>query len=59
VSTQHVGVRKHRSEHLDPRDVGVLAGMPITSPARTLLDLASSMPASNWNGSTRRCWSSG
>jgi very-short-patch-repair endonuclease len=45
VSTQHVGVRKHRSEHLDPRDVGVLAGMPITSPARTLLDVASSMPA--------------
>jgi very-short-patch-repair endonuclease len=34
------GIRMHRSICLAPQDVGVYHGIPITSPARTLLDLA-------------------
>jgi very-short-patch-repair endonuclease len=34
------GVRVHRSSTLDPRDVTRHHGIPLTSPARTLLDLA-------------------
>jgi predicted transcriptional regulator of viral defense system len=34
------GIRVHRVAHLDPRDVRKLGGIPITTPARTILDLA-------------------
>ena len=34
------GVRIHRARALDPREVTVRAGIPITAPPRTLLDLA-------------------
>lgn len=34
------GVRAHRTAHLLPRDVRVEEGLPVTSPARTLLDQA-------------------
>lgn len=33
-------VRAHRVRHLDPRDVRVRDGLPVTAPARTLIDLA-------------------
>jgi very-short-patch-repair endonuclease len=34
------GVRCHRARNLDPRDGTVRDGIPVTTPARTLLDLA-------------------
>ncbi len=37
----HPGIRVHRTLYLDPRDVRRHRGIPVTSPARTLLDLAS------------------
>jgi hypothetical protein len=37
------GIRAHRAGRLLPRDVRVCAGLPITSPARTLLDRASTV----------------
>jgi hypothetical protein len=37
----HRGVRVHRSEQLAYRDVTRVKGIPVTTPARTLLDLAS------------------
>ena len=39
------GVRVHRVRHLDRRDVVRRDGVPVTSPARTLLDLATVLPA--------------
>lgn len=37
------GLRIHRTAHLLPRDVRVEQGLPVTSPARTLLDEAASL----------------
>jgi putative AbiEi antitoxin of type IV toxin-antitoxin system/uncharacterized protein DUF559 len=37
------GVRVHRSRSLTPRDVTVHFGIPVTTPARTLLDLAETL----------------
>jgi very-short-patch-repair endonuclease/predicted transcriptional regulator of viral defense system len=37
----HAGVRVHRTATLEPRDVTRHRGIPVTSPVRTLLDLAS------------------
>jgi very-short-patch-repair endonuclease len=34
------GLRAHRMKTLDPRDLRWIDGLPVTSPARTLLDLA-------------------
>jgi very-short-patch-repair endonuclease len=34
------GIRIHRARHIDPRDVTSRDGIPLTTPARTLLDLA-------------------
>ena len=39
----HRGVHVHRTRWLDPPDVTSYRGIPITSPARTLADLASSL----------------
>jgi very-short-patch-repair endonuclease len=39
-SGRPAGVRLHRTRHLERRDVRVVSGLPVTSPARTLLDLA-------------------
>lgn len=39
----HAGVRRHRAARIDACDRTLLAGLPATSPARTLLDLAPSM----------------
>jgi hypothetical protein len=38
------GVRVHRSRSLEPRDVLTRGGIRVTSPARTLLDLAAALP---------------
>lgn len=37
------GIRAHRARALDPRDVRTLDGLPTTTPARTLLDLAATL----------------
>jgi very-short-patch-repair endonuclease len=34
------GIRVHRSKHLDRRDVRTRHGLPVTSPSRTVIDLA-------------------
>jgi very-short-patch-repair endonuclease len=38
------GIRVHRVLSLDRRDIRVLEGIPVTAPARTLLDLAGVLP---------------
>jgi very-short-patch-repair endonuclease len=38
------GIRTHRVGDLEPRDVRRLGGIPVTAPARTILDLASVVP---------------
>lgn len=40
----HRGIRVHRTRSLPPRDVTARAGTPITTPARTLADLAAYLP---------------
>ena len=40
VSRELTGVRVHRTRMLDPQDFTVVDGIPVTSVARTLLDLA-------------------
>jgi very-short-patch-repair endonuclease len=37
---RHAGVLVHRTGRLDPADIAVVRGIPVTSPARTLVDLA-------------------
>jgi hypothetical protein len=41
---RHRGIRVHRTATLDPRDVTWHRGIPITTVARTLIDLASHLP---------------
>ena len=36
----HPGVRSHRTNHLDRRDIRIHRGLPVTSPARSLVDIA-------------------
>jgi very-short-patch-repair endonuclease len=38
---RHEGVRVHQTSTLEPGDTGTWRGVPVTSPARTLLDFAS------------------
>ena len=40
----HDGIKVHRVRQLDPRDRGRIHGVPVTSLARTLLDLAAALP---------------
>ena len=40
TTARRPGLRVHRARALDPRDVDRRHGIPVTSPARTLLDLA-------------------
>jgi very-short-patch-repair endonuclease len=40
VRTRPPGVRVHRRRHLPPEDVGHYRGIPVTSPIRTLIDIA-------------------
>lgn len=44
VTRVHGGIRVHRTRRLDRRDVTRQSGIPVTSPARTLVDLAAVMP---------------
>jgi hypothetical protein len=39
------GIRIHRCRNLDPRDTTTHQGIPITTPARTLVDLAGTLTA--------------
>ena len=39
------GLRVHKVEHLDPADRGHKSGIPVTSPARTLVDYAATANA--------------
>ncbi len=41
----HAGLRVHRTSTLDPPDLARQRGIPVTSPARTLMDLAAQLPA--------------
>jgi very-short-patch-repair endonuclease len=41
---QRAGIRIHRVPALDPRDIRRHKGLPLTAPARTLLDLAAVVP---------------
>jgi very-short-patch-repair endonuclease len=41
---RRAGIRVHCVESLDGRDTRTLQGIPITTPARTLLDLATALP---------------
>jgi very-short-patch-repair endonuclease len=38
------GVRVHRSRIITPADIRILDGLPVTSPARTLLDVSATLP---------------
>jgi hypothetical protein len=42
--TRRKGINVHRVRHLEPRDVTALDGIPVTTLARTLLDLAEVVP---------------
>jgi hypothetical protein len=44
TTRRHPGIRVHRSARLEPVDVRRHRGVPITSPARTLVDLAGALP---------------
>jgi predicted transcriptional regulator of viral defense system len=48
------GLRIHRTRRLDPRDVARHDGIPITTPARTLLDLAEILPDKGLRRAARR-----
>jgi very-short-patch-repair endonuclease len=39
------GIATHRTRNLDPRDVTIYRGIPVTTPARTLADLADAVSA--------------
>lgn len=42
---RHDGIQVHRSVNLAPEDITIVDGIPVTTPARTLLDLAAVIPA--------------
>ena len=44
-AARNPGVRVHRSGILESRDVWIRKGLPVTSPSRTLLDIAVSATA--------------
>jgi very-short-patch-repair endonuclease len=50
----HPGVNVHRTRALDRRDVGWHRGIAVTSPARTLVDLAATFPYSPLRRTVRR-----
>ena len=43
TTRRHDGIRIHRTKRLDPRDVTRIQGIPATTPARTLVDLAADL----------------
>jgi very-short-patch-repair endonuclease len=46
--TVRPGLVVHESRRLDPRDIQLMNGVPVTTPERTLLDLASQFPRANY-----------
>jgi very-short-patch-repair endonuclease len=56
-SRAHPGLRIHRTTALDRRDVFRHRGIPLTSPARTLLDLAATLEHASLRSATRRAQS--
>jgi very-short-patch-repair endonuclease len=46
--TQEVGIVVHESRRLDERDITTIDGIPVTTPERTILDLASCFPHENY-----------
>jgi Transcriptional regulator, AbiEi antitoxin/Protein of unknown function (DUF559) len=55
----HRGIRVHRTRCLEHRDVRDWHGIPVTSPARTALDLASQLPFHAARRATRQALSLG
>jgi hypothetical protein len=53
------GIRIHRTDFLDPFDMGEHLGIPVTSPARLLLDLASMVDARGTRAAIRRALGTG
>ena len=54
VRRDHSGVRTHRTRTLLPRDVTRREGIPVTTPARALLDLAGDLPPKGLRRATRQ-----
>jgi hypothetical protein len=55
----HPRLRVHRTAHLEPGDIRVRDGIAVTSPARTLLDLASVVPYATLRRAARQAQSLG
>lgn len=55
----HAGIRIHRTRFLDTKDVQRRRGVPVTSPARTALDLCSQLRDHPARGAARRAVSKG
>jgi very-short-patch-repair endonuclease len=51
---RHRGLRVHRTRELSARDIAIHDGIPVTSPARTLVDLASILPYQPLRSAVRR-----
>jgi hypothetical protein len=53
------GLRVHRPRRLDPEDVTLVDGIPVTTVARTIVDLAASLSLERltliWDAAERRC----
>jgi very-short-patch-repair endonuclease len=56
---RHQGIRTHRTSRLDATDVRTRYGIPVTTPARTLVDLAAALPAERLRRVTREALSQG
>ncbi len=55
----HPGIRTHRAVRLAPEDRRVHLGIPVTSPVRTLLDLASTLDRRRVRAAVRRAQGTG
>lgn len=55
----HAGIRIHRTWYLDAKDVRRRRGIPVTSPARTALDLCSQLPDRGARRAVRKALSQG
>lgn len=53
TTRRHPGIRVHRTTRLDPRDVTRIHGIPATTPARTLVDLAGVLTHTQLRRATR------
>jgi hypothetical protein len=54
---RHPGIRTHKTSRLDDTDVRTRYGIPVTTPARTLVDLAATLPAERLRRTTREALS--